>query len=73
MMNYYDPYQNQRPKTVSYVQSLNQHLASDAAQFNVPIADAFMAFGGAGTPNNNVCTSTWMCSSSHDIHATTTG
>lgn len=30
------------------------------------------AFGGITTPNPNVCTYTWMCSSSHDIHATTT-
>lgn len=70
MMNYYDPYQNQCPNTLPYVQTMNQHLAADAAQFNVPIADVFTAFGGATSPNNNICSYTWMCSSSHDIHAT---
>ena len=73
MMNYYDPYQNTCPTSLSYVQTLNQHLAADAAQFNVPVADVFTAFGGATTPNPNICTDTWMCSSSHNIHATTTG
>jgi len=73
IMNYYDPYQNQCPNTLPYVQTLNQHLASDAAQFNVPVADVFTAFGGATTPNPNICADTWMCSSYHNIHATTTG
>lgn len=73
MMNYYDPYQNVCPNSVAYVQSLNQHLAADAAQFNVPVSDVFTAFGGATTPNPNICTDTWMCSSSVNIHATTAG
>jgi lysophospholipase L1-like esterase len=73
MMNYYDPYQNICPTSLSYVQTLNQHLASDAAQFGVPVSDVFTAFGGATTPNANICTDTWMCSSSKNIHATTTG
>jgi hypothetical protein len=70
MMNYYDPWQNECPNAVSYVVQLNQHLAADAAQFAVPIADVFAAFGGAATPNPNICTDTWMCSAFHDIHAT---
>lgn len=73
MMNYYDPYQNQCPNDLSYVQSLNQHLAADAAQFNIPVSDVLTAFGGTATPNPNICTYTWMCSSYNDIHATTTG
>lgn len=73
MMNYYDPYQNQCPNTVPYVQQINQHLAADAAQFNVPLADVYTAFGGATVPDPNTCTYTWMCSSYHDIHATNTG
>lgn len=73
MMNYYDPYQNTCPTSLAYVQTLNQHLATDAAQFNVPVADVFTAFGGATTPNPNICAYTWMCSSSKNIHATTTG
>lgn len=73
MMNYYDPYQNQCPNTVSDVEQINQHLASDAAQFGVPVSDVFTAFGGAAVPDPNTCNYTWMCSSYKDIHATTTG
>lgn len=73
MMNYYDPYQNICPSSLSYVQTLNSHLASDAAQFNVPISDVYTAFGGSTTPNTNICTDTWMCSVYQNIHATTTG
>ncbi len=73
MMNYYDPYQNICPNSLTYVQTLNQHLASDAAEFNVPISDVYTAFGGSATPNPNICADTWMCSSYQNIHATTTG
>lgn len=73
LMNYYDPYQNSCPTSVTYVQELNSHLAADAAQFNVPVADVFSAFGGATVPNPNTCNYTWICSSYHDIHAKTTG
>ena len=73
MMNYYDPYQNICPVSLTYVETLNQHLASDAAQFNVPVSDVFTAFGGATMPNPNICTDTWMCSIYTNIHATTTG
>ncbi|HEX9037033.1 MAG TPA: SGNH/GDSL hydrolase family protein [Ktedonobacterales bacterium] len=73
MMNYYDPYQNVCPNSLSYVQTLNQHLASDAAQFNVPVSDVYTAFGGSTTPNPNICTYTWMCSIYTNIHATTSG
>lgn len=73
MMNYYDPYQNVCPNSLSYVQALNQHLASDAAQFNVPVSDVYTAFGGSTTPNPNICAYTWMCSIYKNIHATSTG
>lgn len=73
MMNYYDPYQNICPNSLSYVQTLNQHLANDAAQFNVPVSDVYTAFGGSTTPNPNICTDTWMCSVYQNIHATTAG
>jgi lysophospholipase L1-like esterase len=55
LMNYYDPWQNQCPATLAYLQELNQHLAADAAPFGVPIADVFAAFGGAATPNPTIC------------------
>jgi lysophospholipase L1-like esterase len=70
MMNYYDPHQNDCPNTVPYLQTFNQHLAADAAQFGVPIADVFTAFGGPSVPNWNIYNYTWM---PLDIHATTTG
>jgi lysophospholipase L1-like esterase len=68
MMNYYNPYQNECPDAMNYILELNQHLAAAAAQFNVPIADVFAAFGGETTPNPNICTYTWMCRNSPDIH-----
>jgi lysophospholipase L1-like esterase len=73
MMNYYDPFQNICANSLNYVEQLDQHLASDAARFGVPIADVFTAFGGPGVPNSHICTDTWMCSSYKDIHATSTG
>lgn len=73
MMDYYDPYQNICPNSVSYVQQLDTTIANDAAAFGVPVATVFTAFGGATTPNPNICGYTWMCSSYTDIHATRTG
>jgi lysophospholipase L1-like esterase len=73
LMNYYDPYQNICPNSVPYVQTLNQHLQADVNAFGATIVDVFSAFGGAGVPNKNICTYTWMCSIFKDIHATDTG
>ena len=72
-MNYYFPYQNQCPNLLPDVELFNQHLASDAQQNGVPVVDVFSAFGGAAAPNPNLCRYTWICSSHHDIHATTQG
>lgn len=72
LMNYYDPYQNNCPDTVSIVQEVNQHLASDISGYGV-IADTFSAFGGSKTPNPNICSYTWICSLFHDIHARDAG
>jgi lysophospholipase L1-like esterase len=75
-MNYYDPYQNQcssNPTVLQDLELFNQHLANDAASEGVPVADVFTAFGGATTPNPNLCAETWMCSSYHDIHPTSSG
>jgi len=72
MMNYYDPLQNTCPNTVSIVQTVNQHLANDVRGFGI-IVDVFDAFGGAATPNPNICSFTWMCSIFHDIHSTDKG
>lgn len=72
MMNYYDPYQNICPNSVSYVQTVNQHLANDVSGYGT-IVDVFDAFSGATTPNPNICTYTWMCSIFNDIHPTDKG
>ena len=75
MMNYYDPFQNFCPNTVSYAQTLNQHLANDVSGFGI-IVDVFTAFGGPGVQNPNLCTYTWMCAAPPlvpDIHPTSTG
>jgi lysophospholipase L1-like esterase len=71
-MNMYDPYENQCANSLTVFQSFNQHVARDAARFGVPVADIFGAFGGVTTPNLNICTYTWLCSSSN-IHPTTAG
>ena len=68
MMNYYDPYQNICPNTVSYIQTINQHLATDASGYGI-IVNVFDSFGGATTPNPHICSYTWMCSIFKDIHA----
>jgi len=72
MMNYYDPYQNICPDTVPGIQMLNQHLAADVQGYGI-IVDVFDPFGGAGVPNGNICTYTWMCSIFKDVHGTTRG
>jgi lysophospholipase L1-like esterase len=72
LMNYYDPYQNICPNSVSIIETFNQHLANDINGFGT-IVNVFKAFGGAGTPNSNVCKYTWMCSVFTNIHATNKG
>ena len=72
-MNYYFPYQITCPSLLPDVETFNQHLAADAQQNGVPVADVFGAFGGATEPNPNLCRYTWICSSYHDIHATSQG
>lgn len=67
VMNYYDPYRNSCPNSLPYVQELNQHLAADVAPYG-SLVDVFSAFGGAVTPNPNLCSYTWICSSLKDIH-----
>jgi lysophospholipase L1-like esterase len=72
VMNNYDPYQNSCPNTVSYIQQINQHIASDVSNYGTMV-DVFSAFGGAKTPNSNICSYTWICSVFKDIHATDKG
>ena len=73
-MNYYYPYQNQCPAFLPLVQLFNSHILADAARFGVPVADVFSAFGGASTPNQNLCRLTWLCGFFlKDIHPNDTG
>ncbi|HEU5376368.1 MAG TPA: GDSL-type esterase/lipase family protein [Ktedonobacteraceae bacterium] len=72
LMGYYDPYQNICPNSVPFVQQLNQHLQADASGFAI-FVDVFTPFGGAATPNPNICNYTWICSSYKDIHARAQG
>lgn len=74
MMNYYDAFQNicRGPASAQFIQdfdTFNADLARDVSQFGI-IVDVFAAFGGATTPNPNLCTYTWMCSPppGPDIH-----
>jgi lysophospholipase L1-like esterase len=60
MMNYYDPLQNICPNTVKFTQTLNRHLADDVQNFG-SIVNVFRSFGGAKTPNPNICSYTWIC------------
>ena len=70
--NYYDPYQNQCPNTVPLMREMNSHIAADVQNFGT-LVDVFDAFGGAVTPNQNICVYSWICSSFHDVHSTRTG
>lgn len=73
VMNYYYPYQNLCPNLLPFSQLFNASIAAVAKQNGIPVADVFTAFGGPTTPNPNICTYTWICSSKHDIHPTTQG
>ena len=65
LMNYYNPYQNICPSTLTYLERLNQHLARDAQGYG-SLVNVFAAFGGASQPH--VCSYTWMCTIFKDIH-----
>lgn len=74
LMNYYDPYQNQCPNSVPYVQQINSTIASAAASYGASLVNVFNAFGGATVPDPNTCNYTWICNFLfHDIHATDKG
>ena len=74
VMNYYNPYQNQcfgsGLDTAYYTQQLNNLIAQRAAQYNVPVADVYTAFGSgpSNTHNWQLCVETWKCTWRDDIH-----
>jgi lysophospholipase L1-like esterase len=70
--NYYNPFQNLCSNTLQYIKTLNTHLANDVEGVG-KIVDVFSAFGGATTPNQHLCTYTWICSQYQDIHPTDEG
>jgi lysophospholipase L1-like esterase len=76
MMNYYDPYQNESPTTLPYVQRLNSIIANVGAAYGVRVVDVYTIFHTGSYPNggnSNVCNWTWMCSVFNDIHANSAG
>jgi lysophospholipase L1-like esterase len=77
LLNYYNPYAKECRDSAPFVQTLNDHLAADAAQFKIPVVDvygAFDQFGNGAGMANNICTLTWICDTRfHDIHPTTDG
>lgn len=74
LLNYYNPYAHACPNSSVFAHLLNDHLAADARQFQVPIVDVYTAFGGDTNMATNVCTYTWMCNANNtDLHPTTAG
>jgi lysophospholipase L1-like esterase len=72
MTNYYDPYASKCPNSLPYVQQLNAAIAADAAQFGIPVADTYSAFGG-NNMGSTICNNTWICSIFGDIHPKSAG
>lgn len=76
VMNYYDPFENtcaSNPAILTDLQLMNSNIQSDTANTAAQVVDVYTPFGGAATPNTNLCNYTWMCSSYNDIHPTQTG
>jgi len=78
LLNYYNPYAKQCASSQDFIHVLNEHLAADAVQFQVPVIDVYTAFGGDAGMAANVCAArnayTWICDQQfHDIHPTTDG
>ncbi len=75
LLNYYNPYAAACPNTVEFIHQLNDHLARDAAQLRIPVADVYDAFGGDTGMAGAVCRLTWFCDTrfDHDIHPTSAG
>ncbi len=73
LLNYYNPFARVCPNSAPFIQTFNNHLQADAAQFKVPVVDVYAAFDSGAGMASNICTYTWYCSSSHDIHPTNKG
>jgi lysophospholipase L1-like esterase len=85
MLNYYNPFAQECKNSAPFVHTFNEHLAADAAKFQVPIVDIYAAFGGDAAMATNVCAGptdaqgvhhpyTWICTAPYfDLHPTTVG
>jgi lysophospholipase L1-like esterase len=74
LLNYYNPFARECADSTQFVNELNDHLQADAAQFRIPVVDAYGAFGGDAGMAGNICALTWMCNTQHhDIHPTNDG
>jgi len=74
MLNYYNPFAKVCPSSSTFIHTLNDHLAKDAATFRIPVVDVYGAFGGDAKMAANVCALTWYCNAQfHDIHPTKDG
>ncbi len=62
MLNTRDPLQNDCPADFdAHVVDLNRHLAADAAQWGIPIADIYTPINSGPLPNQKLCVYTWIC------------
>lgn len=76
LMNYYDPYQDESPTTLPWLQKLNAIIANVGAQYGVRVVNVYSIFHTGSYPNGGnpyVCNWTWMCGAFNDIHANSTG
>ncbi len=80
LVGYYDPFQNNCPNQIPYIQTLNTHLTNDVQNFGT-FVDVFPAFNTSAVPNQRLCSLTWICGNFqdaknqpiHDFHPTTQG
>lgn len=74
LLNYYNPWAKACPGSSVFAHLLNDHLAADARQFQVPVVDVYAAFGGDSNIASNICAYTWICDAHNpDLHPTTAG
>jgi|SRR5579883_250001 lysophospholipase L1-like esterase len=76
LMNYYDPYQNAAPSTLTWVNQLNSIIAQVGQQYGVPVVDVASIYHTSSYPNGGnpaICNWTWYCSIFSDIHPNSNG
>jgi lysophospholipase L1-like esterase len=75
LVNYYNPFAKACPNSTGFADTLNSHLAADAAASKVPLVDVYSAFGGDDHMTDHICAYTWVCDAryNNDFHPTTAG